>query len=514
MIKAVSDSLQYYEQQFGPYPLDEMTVVTANRGFSQGMLGFVSLSDALLNDLGMWNRFFRVEDRRVVIAHEIAHQWWGNQVGWTSYRDQWISEAMATYVALCFAHERLGDKLVGVDLNEGWQRTLTTALPDGRPLESAGPLVLGTRLLSSKTEGAYQPIVYEKGSVILDMLARSLGEENFPKVLRQVVKASNGGTLSTEDFLSLIERITGADLQPFAGQFIYGTGLPKVVYNYRFDKQKEGWVVKGEARQQMPNRYRYKVVQPSPGHFDVTREAVQQLDVRRSTLVVPAEIEVFDPGKAKGKGRDGANATIRGNIQLKGESSPFEIAVKAEPRGFWLNRRAKVFGLFFDENRYPKSVLFFQAMNAIAAGKPQEAAMLFDRASATEEAPPDDLIYYANIQEARRLMNAQIDLGRARLFLDQGKDDQAEAALDRTGRLVDESEANLLRSRLAVRRGSYDKAFRQLNKGVAGGDLGGEGIALLAVAARASGHTDEYEKALKKAREIGVDVAALTAAAQ
>jgi hypothetical protein len=512
VIKAVADSLQYYEQQFGPYPLDEMTVVTANRGFSQGMLGFVTISDRLINDGGAFYRFFH-EDRRLVIAHEVAHQWWGNQVGWTSYRDQWISEAMANYVALLFAHDRLGDKLTGADLTEGWQRDLTQSLPDGRPLESVGPVVLGNRLLSSRSGEAYTPIVYEKGAVILDMLARSLGEENFPKILKQVVKVTNGGTISTEDFISLVERITSADLQPFANQFVYGTGLPEVLYSYRFEKQGAGWVVKGEARQQTPNRFRYKVVQPSPGHFDVTREAVQQIDVRRSTLVVPVEVAAYDPKQGKGKGPDGANSTVRGNILLKGESTPFEIPVETEPKRFWLDRRARVFGRFFDESHNPKRVLFFEAVKAVAAGKKEEAEALFDRAAVTEEPPAEDGTYYQIVQWSRRVMNAQIELGRARLLLDQGKDDEADAALGKAGRFLDETdELKVLQSRLAVRRGSYDKALRQLRKAMTDGELGAEGYALLAVAAHAGGHPEEYEKALKKARENGADVAALTAA--
>src|SRR5205085_5154172 len=100
-------------------------------------------------------------------------------------------------------------------------------------------------------------------------LARLLGEEDFPKVLKQIVKVENGRTISTEDFISLIERITTTDLKPFAGQFVYGTGLPEVLYSYRFEKKGEGWVVKGEARQEMPHRYRYKVVQTPRGTFDV-----------------------------------------------------------------------------------------------------------------------------------------------------------------------------------------------------------------------------------------------------
>ena len=215
VIKAVTDSLQFYEEKFGPYPLDELTVTTANRNFSQGMLGFVTLSNGVLNDLGMWNRFFGVEDRRLVVAHEIAHQWWGDQVGWTSYRDQWISEAMASYAALLFGKERLGGNYKGVDLTSGWQRALTSSLPDGRSLESVGPVVLGERLFSSHSANAYEAIVYEKGALILDMLARGLGEESFPKVLKQVVKVSASGTITTEELFTLIEKITGSDLKAF-----------------------------------------------------------------------------------------------------------------------------------------------------------------------------------------------------------------------------------------------------------------------------------------------------------
>jgi predicted Zn-dependent protease len=172
-----------------------------------------------------------------------------------------------------------------------------------------------------------------------------------------------------------------------------------------------------------------------------------------------------------------------------------------------------VFGRFFDESHNPKRALFFEAVKAVAAGKTEEARAFFDRAAATEDPPPEDVLYFMTVHLSRRWMNAEIELARARLLLDQGKDDEADTALGKAGRLLDDTdELKLLESRLAVRRGSYDKAFRQLRKGMEDGDLGGEGFALMAVAAHASGHTEEYGKALKKARENGVDVAALTAA--
>jgi len=199
--KTVGDSLVYFEELFGPYPLDELTVVTVPRDFSQAMLGFVTLSSVMMADLGVWNLFFGLEDRRTVIAHEVAHQWWGHMVGWESYRDQWISEAMANYASLLYGRNKLDKKdRFGLGPTSGWQETLTDTTEDGRAIESLGPVVLGTRLFSSRSGNAYQAIVYHKGAVLLDMLSKSLGEENFPKVLRQVVKVSANRAISTEDF--------------------------------------------------------------------------------------------------------------------------------------------------------------------------------------------------------------------------------------------------------------------------------------------------------------------------
>jgi hypothetical protein len=314
----------------------------------------------------------------------------------------------------------------------------------------------------------------------------------------------------------MIERITSTDLTSFAGQFIYGTGLPEILYSYRFAKKPDGkgWVVQGEARQHTTHRFRYKVVATSGGTFDVAREAVHEVDPDRSALVVPVEVEVYDPQKPKGEGKDGANGAIWGNILVKGESSPFTLEVATEPKGFWLDREARVFGFFFDEARSPKRVLFYAGQKAAYAGRSDEAADLYEKALAAEEPPPDSgTLPWKVLQWSRRFLNGMIELSRCRLLLDKGDDKEAAAALDRARRGVsgDNRELALLQTRLDVRRGDYAKAFRRLRKGVSDeGNLeNGEGYALLAIAARATGHTEELEKALKKARESGVDVALL-----
>jgi len=524
--KTVTDSLLFFEEQFGPYPLDELTVVTVPRDFSQAMLGFVTLSSVMMLDLDVWNLLFGLEDRRTVIAHEVAHQWWGHRVGWTSYRDQWISEAMANYAALLYARKKLDWKgRYGLGPTTGWQDALTDTTADGRVIESLGPVVLGQRLLSSRSDTAYQAIVYHKGAVVLDMLARTLGEENFPKVMTQIAKVAEYRAISTEDFLSLIERITSTDLDGFAEQFIYGTGLPEVYYSYRLEPKGDGkWLVKGEARQQAPYRFRYRAVKTAAGGLDVAREKLDQIEVKTSSmLVVPVEIAVFDPSRKEDRKKDQANgnAWVRGNVLLKGEKTDFAIGVEYEPKSFWLDRKQEVFGRFYNESRNPKRVLLFQGMAAAAAGKAAEAEELFAKALAAEvettpdpENPRDKSLLK---RDARRL-DAQIDLSRARLYLEEGKSADAQAAYDRAYRVLGpfggwvQEELKILESRLDMSRGDYDKAFKRLRKGLlrGGGMDSTEGYVLLAIAAKATSHREEYDEAMKTARENGADVTVLT----
>lgn len=516
VMQAVKDSLAFFEETFGPYPFDELTVVTASRGFSQSLPGFMTLSDFILNDLGMWNRFYGLEDRRLVVAHEMAHQWWGDHVGWASYRDQWMSEALASYSALLFARERLKGELSGVDLTHGWYEAVSARLPDGSPIESVGPIVLGWRLISSRASDAYQPIVYMKGAVVMDMLARSLGEDVFPKVLRQVVKAGGGRTISTEDLFSLIETVTSADLDPFTAQYVYGTGLPEVFYSARFEKTADGWLVKGTARQQTPHRFRYKVVPTDRGTFDVVRTAARQVDVATSTIVVPVTIAVYNPGAGRA-GKDGANGAVQGNIVLKGETTEFAIRVRFEPKRIWLDKDRRVFASFLNEARNPKWFQYLQGQSAAVAGDPAAAAAFYDKALAAKEPPPDDdgrTVTYDALKSRERRLNAWIELSRARLHLDHGDEAAAEASIGRAQRTLGEDDpmVRVLRARLEIRRGDYEKAYRRLRKGILAYEAldTSEAYVLLAVAAQRTGHAEEYFQALKWAKDTGADVSALT----
>src|SRR5260370_21537161 len=113
-----------------------------------------------------------------LLAHEAAHQWWGNVVFYASYHDEWLMEALANYSALLYLEKRKGAKANEAILDE-YKRNLLAKGANNEPVDSAGPVVQGGRLESSLTPDAWKAITYGKGTWILHMLRRRLGDERF-----------------------------------------------------------------------------------------------------------------------------------------------------------------------------------------------------------------------------------------------------------------------------------------------------------------------------------------------
>ncbi len=510
LTETVADALRFYQEIFGPYPLDELTVVTVPRQYSQAMLGLITLSNRVMVDWGVFGPLLKVQDRGSVVAHEVAHQWWGHLVGWRSYRDQWISEAMANYATLLWARHRGLEPAVGPVT--GWQQELTATLDDGRPIESLGPLVLGERLFSSRSQDAYQAIVYRKGALVLEMLARKFGEDDFQRALAALVGAARGRVISTADFLSLLERITSTDLDGFARQFIFGTGLPEVIYDYAFERDDGGgWRVRVEARQELPARTRYAVVPMADGRLDVARGRVEPRDVESSELVVPFQILLAGDGAS-----DSRQSMLLGRMVITGSHTELAIDIDQRPVKLWLDRDREIFGRFLDRRRHPKRLLLRQASKLAAAGEREAAADLLRRALATRSplASNDDLL---DAHLHLRLAGVLLDLGRdveAASSLDQARDAfaQGRSELPSTESRRFASAFEVVEARIEVRRGDYLAALTRLS-----GDVldpkdaaSTEGYLLLAIAARETGHAGELEQALEIARRRGADVTPLT----
>ncbi len=511
----VADALRFYQQLFGPYPLDELTVVTVPRQYSQAMLGFITLSSQVMVDWGVFGPVLKVQDRGSVVAHEVAHQWWGHLVGWRSYRDQWISEAMANYAAVLWARHRGLQPAVGPVT--GWQQELTATIADGRPIESLGPLVLGERLFSSRSQEAYQAIVYRKGALVLEMLARKLGERDFLRALKALLAAASGQVISTGDFLSLLERITAGELDGFAQQFIYGTGLPEVTYDYAFEPRAGGgWLVRVDARQELPSRVRYAVVPLADGRLDVRRSRADPgAAVDSSELVVPFQILLANDASDSGAGNGRRNRTLVGRMVISGRQSELEVELEERPSRLWLDRDREVFGRFLDRRQHPKRLLLQQASKQAAGGELEAAEESLRRALARR----------SPLASTDHLLDAHLHLQLSSVRLDRGQDAEAAASLELARDAVEQGSSELpysetrrfqrafevAEARIEVRRGDYTAAFARLRSGILDQNdaTSTEGYLLLAIAARATGHQGELEAALEIARQRGADVSRL-----
>jgi hypothetical protein len=162
------------------------------------------------------------------LAHEIAHQYWGNAVGWENYHEQWISEGFAQYFAVLFAERKRSR-----DDFEGILRQLRkTAAGSTR----AGPVWLGYRLGHLQGDGRiFRALVYNKGALVLHMLRRLLGDEVFFQGLRRFYRESKFKKVGTGDVQRAFEAESGQPLARFFERWIVGQSIPTVRASWRVD---------------------------------------------------------------------------------------------------------------------------------------------------------------------------------------------------------------------------------------------------------------------------------------
>jgi hypothetical protein len=243
----VASALEYMASKFGPPALPQLTVSPIPGAFGQGFPGLIYLSTlAYLKSLPTARSPATVQTELffedVLQAHEVAHQWWGNRVTPATYRDGWLMEALANYSALLYLEKRKGGHSVELLLN-AYRADLLAKSAGGQTVDSTGPIVLGPRLENSQEPRAWRSIIYGKGSWIIQMLRRRMGDERFFSMLRELMTRYGGKEISTEGFRQLAAQFLppksdDPKLEAFFEQWVYGTGIPNL---------KLAWSIKGKA---------------------------------------------------------------------------------------------------------------------------------------------------------------------------------------------------------------------------------------------------------------------------
>ncbi len=242
--------------------------------------------------------------------HEFAHQWWGHQIGWKTYRDQWLSEGFAEFTSALVMQQANG----WPSYDDFFEKARRTILEKSRGAtisnDQAGPITQGRRLATWQNPYAYSAIVYSKGAYVLHMLRMTMfdaskGDEAFIAMMKDFAATYAGKNASTADFKRIVEkhatqslRLTpDGKLEWFFNQWVYGTSIPK--YDSKFDFQDIGggkYKVTGSITQSNVTDD-FGVVMPIYVHFD--KKSFTKL---ASTLIVgnttkPVTFEIALPKK-------------------------------------------------------------------------------------------------------------------------------------------------------------------------------------------------------------------------
>ena len=268
--KEIDSSIHFYETFSGPFPFHNLSVSQIPGTFAQGWPGLLYLSTfSFLTPEAQHRAGLSIAGQEhfteLVPYHEVAHQWWGNVVGWSGYRDQWIDEGIANYLALLFADTKKNpDHTLHVWLDRFRQRLTTKSPGSTEPAGDTGALILGTRLNSSKSPDAYEQIIYSKGAWVFHMLRemlRQTGGKNpdarFIALLQSLMTKYAYRALSTDDLQREVEAVMtpgmdlegGRSMQWFFEEWVRGTGIPHYRVEFTAHSTEKGYLVRGKLYQ-------------------------------------------------------------------------------------------------------------------------------------------------------------------------------------------------------------------------------------------------------------------------
>jgi len=272
--KQVLDSIHYFGQLNGPFPFNNLDIAQIPGSFGQGWPGLIYLSTlaflpASTQEQAGITEWAQRASRNVMPFHEVVHQWWGNQTVAASYRDTWIEEGLANYLAILYSESRKpAEHRLTAWLEHYRADLLIKPTGSNETIEQTGPLSLGARLASAKVPDAYATIMYGKGTWVFHMLHELMHEPGsndpdakFRELLRSILKDYKFQPLSTAEFQRAVEKHMTAAMDVegnrrmswFFDEWVRGTGIPRYSVKYEVKTKGTEFVVSGVLEQQGVN---------------------------------------------------------------------------------------------------------------------------------------------------------------------------------------------------------------------------------------------------------------------
>lgn len=235
-LSATRAAIQFFEEATGfPYPWEKFAQVFITDFMWGGMenTSAVTLNESYLIDRrGLID--FTADD---VVAHELAHQWFGDVVTCRDWTELWLNEGFANYFEALFKRHAKGIDEYQLDLMQQASAVLRAEQLQGRK-----PIVSDHSLNTN---------LYSKGAWVLYMLHSLLGEREFQRAITRYLQQNAFTSVSTHDFRKAVEEATGQNLDWFFEQWLYKAGYPELHVTRRWDDSANTLILTFRQTQQL-----------------------------------------------------------------------------------------------------------------------------------------------------------------------------------------------------------------------------------------------------------------------
>jgi aminopeptidase N len=202
--RVIPDIMRAHAQRFGEYPFLRE---------KYGVAEFATYSFREHQTLPSYAEQLITGDHAndAILAHELAHQWFGNSLSVRDWRHVWLNEGFSTYAAMLWLERRKSAAAYRAAMDKSAQQDLH------------GPIFMADVTDNKKLFGA---ATFDKGAWVLHMLRHVMGDEKFFEALRAYVQGYSYRNVATEDFRAVCERVYGKSLEWFFAQWVYGVSRP------------------------------------------------------------------------------------------------------------------------------------------------------------------------------------------------------------------------------------------------------------------------------------------------
>lgn len=214
--------LPFYITHIGPYPFEK-------EGNVQSRTRFGGLENA--GAIFYFEKSVGSPGIESLMAHEIAHQWFGDAATETQWKHLWLSEGFATYMTLCYLENKYGIDTLRAGLRKDRAKVIAFEKRRFTPIVDTGVRGDYMQLLN--------PNSYEKGGWVLHMLRRALGDTTFWKGISTYYTSYRNKNASSADFEHVMEAVSGKDLDIFFHQWLNIPGHPHVTVSWKYDRDKK-----------------------------------------------------------------------------------------------------------------------------------------------------------------------------------------------------------------------------------------------------------------------------------